>query len=129
VDFSRETAFDLDAVMYQFIRGIQAKLQATGGEVAHLKVIGTDEGGAFGVANLVSSDTPATVSLASHCKPKKAHVIVNARVAMDPMELETVVKTVASDVALGIGLTVAFGVSQSLRPGRPTPTHRYSQAK
>src|SRR5262245_6608623 len=119
--------FDLDALLLAVVRGLQKTL-AGQGEVAHLKVIGTDDGGAFGVANLVSSDTPATLSLASAAKPLEADLIVNARVAIDPAVLEADVRTVVSAECAKAGVTLTFRASQSLRPGRPVPTHRYVKA-
>jgi G3E family GTPase len=119
--------FDLDALLLAVVRGLQAKLKGQG-EVAHLKVIGTDDGGAFGVANLVASDTPATLSLASGAKPTEADLIVNARVAMDPAVLERDVRAVVAAECANAGVTPEFRASQSLRPGRPVPTHRYVTA-
>ncbi len=119
--------FDLDALLLGVVRGLKQKLIGQG-EVAHLKVIGTDDGGAFGVANLVSSDTPATLSLASGAKPKEADLIVNARVAIDPTILEADVRTVVAAECKKAGIAPEFRASQSLRPGRPVPTHRYAAA-
>jgi G3E family GTPase len=119
--------FDLDALLLAIVRSLQQTF-AGQGEVAHLKVIGTDDGGAFGVANLVSSDTPATLSLASGAKPKEADLIVNARVAFDPVVLDWDVRAVIAAEGAKAGVTTALRASQSLRPGRPVPTHRYAVA-
>jgi hypothetical protein len=100
------------------------RLDRTGGEVAHLKVIGLDDG-AFGVANLVSSTTKPELSLASGSKVQETDMIVNARVAVDPAILETEVKEVVEEAARSRGMSATFRQTQSLRPGRPVPTHRY----
>src|SRR6476661_5222218 len=49
--------FDLDALLTTLLRELAAVCRTLGGEVAHLKLIGMDDVGAFGVGNVVSSDT------------------------------------------------------------------------
>ena len=56
-------------------------------------------------------------------------LIVNARVAMDPAVLEAEVKKVVTAECGKVGVKAEFRNSQSLRPGRPVPTHRYAEAK
>jgi hypothetical protein len=92
-----------------------------------LKVIGLGET-SFGVANLVSSATPAELSLPSRGQEKAADVIVNARVAMDPELLEKGMKAAVEAACASRGLKAEIRKTQSLRPGRPTPTHRYANA-
>lgn len=122
-------AFDLDGFLVSVLNELAASCKNLGGEVAHLKLIGMDDGGAFGVGNLVSSDTLPKLSLASGMKPREAELIVNARVAVDPAALEAEVQRVVTAEAAKLGATPEFRTSQSLRPGRPTPTHRYATAK
>jgi G3E family GTPase len=118
---------ELDPLLLEVVTDLSNAIKRTGGEVAHLKVIGIDEG-CFGVANLVSSDTPPELSLASGGKVREADLIVNARVGMDPVVLEAEVRRVVEIACLSRGTKVTFRQSQSLRPGRPTPTHRYAMA-
>jgi G3E family GTPase len=120
--------FEIDAVLTRVIDGLRPVLATLGGEVAHLKVIGLEDGGAFGVANLVSSATGTELSLASNTQTQEADLIVNARVAIDPAVLEREVRGVVQDVCAQSGIAVEFRQSQSLRPGRPTPTHRFAKA-
>jgi Ni2+-binding GTPase involved in maturation of urease and hydrogenase len=129
VRLSAADPFDLDDLLVGVMRGLQASLAGLGGEVAHLKVIGQDDGGAFGVANLVSTDTPVALSLPSGCRARDADLTVNARVAIDPAVLEAEVRRVVSEECRRLGVAPAFRQSQSLRPGRPVPTHRYAAAK
>src|SRR6516164_1771920 len=124
VHISAEMPFALDELLRDIIARLQANLH---GEVAHLKVIGLGET-SFGVANLVSSATPAELSLPSRGQEKAADVIVNARVAMDPELLEKGMKAAVEAACASCGLKAEFRKSQSLRPGRPTPTHRYANA-
>lgn len=108
---------------------LAAVCRRLGGEVAHLKLIGMDDGGAFGVANAVSNDTQPKLSLASGVSPTAGELIVNARVAIDPAVLEAEVRRAVAAACEKAGITAEFRQSQSLRPGRPVPTHRYAAAK
>lgn len=121
--------FDLDAVLFAILRELADECRTAGGEVAHLKLIGTDDAGAFAVGNVVSNDTAPKLSLPSGLRPVAADLIVNARVAMDPAVLEAEVRRVVAARCAAAGVAVEFRASQSLRPGRPVPTHRYTTAK
>jgi Ni2+-binding GTPase involved in maturation of urease and hydrogenase len=123
------TAFDLDGLLVEILRDLAGVCRALGGEIAHLKLIGMDDAGAFAVGNLISSDTAPKLSLASGLHPTEAELIVNARVAIDPTVLEAEVKRVVAARCAALGVTAEFRTSQSLRPGRPVPTHRYAEAK
>jgi G3E family GTPase len=121
--------FALDALLTDILGDLAQVCRALGGEVAHLKLIGMDDAGAFAVGNVVSSDTAPKLSLPSGLKPREAELIVNARVSIDPAVLEAEVKRVVAAQCATIGATAEFRTSQSLRPGRPVPTHRYAEAK
>ncbi|MEZ6055892.1 MAG: GTP-binding protein [Planctomycetaceae bacterium] len=113
----------LDNLLVQIIDRLRIRLEDEGAETAHLKAIGLWEG-FFGVANLISSATPVELSLPSNCKVHSADVIVNARVACDPVVLEQLVREVANEVVADLGGSFEHRQSQSFRPGRPIPTHR-----
>ena len=117
--------FDLDDLLLEVVGRLREELGARRYETAHLKVIGLWEG-FFGVANLVSSDSPAELSLPSHCRVREVDIIVNARVAADPAILERLVGEVAREAAERRGARVEFHSTQSFRPARPVPTHRFA---
>ncbi len=121
--------FDLDALLTAILGELTNICRTLGGEIAHLKVIGMDDAGAFAVGNVVSSDTEPKLSLPSGLKPSEAELIVNARVAIDPAVLEAEVKRIVAIQCVKAGVIVEFRTSQSLRPGRPVPTYRYAEAK
>jgi G3E family GTPase len=121
--------FDLDKLLTAILAELATVCRNLGGEVAHLKLIGMDDAGAFAVGNVVSNDTAAKLSLPSNITPREADLIVNARVAIDPAVLEAEVKRVVSAECAKAGVKADFRTSQSLRPGRPVPTHRYQEAK
>jgi G3E family GTPase len=127
IELDSGAPFDLDALLLDVVRGLHASLRRLGGEVAHLKVIGLEEG-AFGVANLVSSVTEPELSLPSHANVGHADLIVNARVAIDPAVLEAEVRRIVEAAGRARGVAPRFRQTQSLRPGRPVPAHRYAQA-
>jgi Ni2+-binding GTPase involved in maturation of urease and hydrogenase len=115
--------FELDPLLLDIIRRLQGRLKAIGAETAHVKTIGLWEG-FYGVANLVSSFTEPELSLPSHCRPSQAHVVINARVAADPQQLEQLVRETVAQVCGAIEAEATIKTMQSFRPGRPLPTHR-----
>lgn len=126
VQISSEGEFDLDHLLLSVVQTLQKSLSELPAEAAHLKAIGLWEG-FFGVANLVSSETGAELSLPSHCQAKSAELVVNARVACDPAALETLVIAAVNQVVGEVGATCEFRKTQSFRPGRPEPTHRLAE--
>jgi len=120
--------FDLDTLLLDVVSQLRDALGRQGLEVAHLKAIGLHDL-SFGVANLVSSATEPELSLPSHGRVPEAEVIVNARVAADPALLEAQVRETVTAVCQSRGGKAEFRTMQSLRPGRPMPTHRYAVAK
>ena len=117
------TDFDLDAFLMDLILRLHARLLSSGAEAAHLKVIGLCDG-SYAVANLVSNATGPELSLASLTRTPMANVVVNARVGIDPAELETFVREELDAAAKAIGASQNVISLQSFRPGRPVPTHR-----
>jgi G3E family GTPase len=120
--------FALDTLLMEVVDKLQRAVGAEGAEVAHLKAIGLWEG-SFGVANLVSSSERPVLSLPSGCTVQEADVIVNARVAIDPALLQDLVRRTLQEACQTRGATLAEHKTQSFRPGRPMPTHRYAKAK
>jgi G3E family GTPase len=118
--------FALDELLLEVVANLQESLRATGAEVAHLKAIGLCEN-SFGVANLVSSAGRAELSLPSRCRPTEADLVVNARVAIDPAVLREHVQAVVEQVCRARMAEPTQAKTQSFRPGRPQPTHRYAK--
>lgn len=120
--------FSLDELLLEVVTRLRDSLAESEAETAHLKAIGLWEG-FFGVANLISSDSRPELSLPSHCDVREIDLIVNARVACDPAVLEQHVRSVIGEVRAARTATAEFRQTQSFRPGRPVPTHRYATAK
>lgn len=119
---------DLDHFLLEVLERLHKDLVLAELEVAHLKVIGLSDG-AFGVANLVSNGTKPELSLPGRRQVNSAEVIVNARVGADPAILEPLVRKALEGASRATGSELVVNHLQSFRPGRPTPTHRYSDVK
>jgi G3E family GTPase len=119
--------FALDELLLEVVTRLRDALNAAGAETAHLKTIGLWEG-FFGVANLISSDSRPELSLPSHCDVRDLDLIVNARVACDPVFLEEHVEATIREACASRDATAEFRQTRSFRPGRPVPTHRYETA-
>ena len=118
--------FSLDDLLLDIVTRLKQRLGESNSETAHLKTIGLWEG-FFGVANLVSSESEPELSLPSNCEVDDVDVIVNARVACDPADLEVWVHDVVKAACEAKSATVEFRQTQSFRPGRPVPTHRFPE--
>ncbi|NBR04391.1 MAG: cobalamin biosynthesis protein P47K [Planctomycetes bacterium] len=116
---------DVDAILVDVISRLRKELIFHKAEVAHLKAIGLADG-AFGVANLVSNGTMPELSLPSNSMINQFDLIINARVAIDPVILEKLVSDMVCKTCDSIKAKAVLGKTQSFKPGRPVPTHRYS---
>lgn len=115
--------FSLDDVLMQLISQLHQRLLSSSAEAAHLKVIGLCDG-SYAVANLVSNALGPELSLSSSTQTPVASIVVNARVATDPEQLERIVREEMNRVCESIGAQASVVTMQSFRPGRPVPTHR-----
>lgn len=118
--------FELDEFLLDIVSRLRTALADADAETAHLKTIGLWEG-FFGVANLVSRDTPAELSLPSHCRTRGAEIVVNARVAIAPDALTAMVDDALANACAAVDARIEPLASKSLRPGRPVPTHRFAE--
>jgi G3E family GTPase len=115
--------FSLDALLVGIVEALRDALDAGGAETAHLKVM-AEADGESGIANHVGASAGVELSLPSDAQVRRANLIVNARVATSPEELESIVTKAVRAVAAEHGLSCAVAGMQRFRPGRPTPTHR-----
>lgn len=94
------------------------------GQIAHLKVSALG-GDTQSVANVVSNESGVDIGLAAGREVAgSVQLIVNARVAMDPSRLEQACRDAVVSICSDNGLVATSVTAHSLRPGRPTPTHR-----
>jgi hypothetical protein len=114
----------LDDLLVDVVARLRESLARQGAETAHLKMIGLSDG-QHGVANLVSRDAKAMLSLPSDCRTRNADLVVNARVATSPEALTQHVTEAVNAACAAAGATAQIHNLQCFRPGRPMPTHRY----
>ncbi len=118
--------FSMDAMLVELVEHMKNRMLQLGAETAHLKVIGQSDGNTA-VVNLVSSESPTTLSLASDHTTANCEVIINARVAVDPDSLKNSVEQVLAVLANKLHGTASLNSIRSFRPGRPVPTHRVAE--
>lgn len=121
--FSSDSDVNLDKFLVQLLTRLHQAFIQHDSEVAHLKVIGMTDG-VYAVSNLVSNADTPVLSLGSNWVGQRADLVVNARVAMAPEDLEALVRTALTDEAADCGATIEVRTLQCFRPGRPVPTHR-----
>ncbi len=114
---------DLDLFLMQLLGRLHKELVAVDAEIAHLKVIGMAEG-VYAVSNLVSNSDRPVLSLPSMWKGCEIDLVVNARVAVSPEELEEIVRSAMAYEAANSDAESQILSLQCFRPGRPVPTHR-----
>ncbi len=117
--------FSLDQLLLDLVNFMHRELANVNGEAAHLKVMG-QSGNEPAIVNLVGGGAEVELSLESGVHTDQAELIVNARVATSPEELEELVRRSVDATATQYGLTSEVTGVQRFRPGRPVPTHRVS---
>jgi len=103
---------------------LQARLGGLAAEIAHVKLRLT-AGGQSLVANATSNDAPGLIRGAVPAQAQEATMLLNARVRMEPDQLQAVVLECLRAVA-GEGVQASVEQMQSFAPARPQPTHRFS---
>jgi G3E family GTPase len=124
---SASDAIDLDRFLIELLGHLHQGLIEADAEAAHLKVIGMAEG-VYAVANLVSNSDRPVLSLPSRWQGSEVDLVINARVAIAPEVLETMIRMALAEKAAEIRSQADVVSLQSFRPGRPVPTHRLSRS-
>ncbi len=118
--------FALDELLLRVMNRLRVALASQEAEPAHLKAIGLAER-FHAVANLVSSDSAVELSVRSDGHSSAAELIINARVAADPELIRGLTEHAVAESAASLGATAQPVHVRSLRPGRPVPTHRFTE--
>ncbi|MDB6034498.1 MAG: Cobalamin biosynthesis protein [Verrucomicrobiales bacterium] len=131
VNVSAREATDGNKILREIAAGVQRTLQSAGAEVAHLKMTLDPEGsiGELAVINLVRNDFVPELSQELEDLLEKGQILVNIRAETAPAVLEEALRSSLKAVA-GQFPTVEFSVEhlEQFRPGKPQPTHRFSDA-
>jgi hypothetical protein len=127
VRISGETAWDGNELLRHLAEAIHRRLCAAQGEIAHLKMTLSPDGGlgGIGVVNLVRNDYVPELSLELAANILSGELIINARVEMPPEQiLESVSAGLAEISGQYNGLQFRPEHEEHFRPGKPQPTHR-----
>lgn len=114
---------DLDGFLLQLLTRLHHVLIDQQAEVAHLKVIGMADG-VTAVSNLVSNADQPVLSLPSNWSGTDIDLVVNARVAIAPDDLEAIVRAAIAAETASVQASAQILTLQCFRPGKPVPTHR-----
>jgi G3E family GTPase len=119
--------FDANAVLATLARDLQARLAAAKGEVAHLKMTFSPDGGLNDLAavNLVRSDFVPELGLHLDQPVSAGQLILNLRAEAAPEVLKAAVEAALPALCGAFPqLTARIDHLEHFRPGKPQPTHR-----
>lgn len=111
---------------------VQRLLAAADAEIAHLKMtLSPDDGsGEIATINLVRSGQAPELAQRLSDDIESAQLVINLRAEADPGLLREAVLAALSELTAGnTGLALAVEHLENFRPGRPVPTHRFTDAE
>jgi G3E family GTPase len=119
--------FDANSILDHLARDLQARLNSAGGEVAHLKMTFSPDGGLNDIAavNLVRSDFVPELSLRLEQRCTAGQLILNLRAEAAPEVLkDALLAAVAAQSSRFPGVHSRLDHVEHFQPGKPQPTHR-----
>lgn len=125
-------AFDGNAILESFARGLHARLESAGAEVAHLKMTLSPIGGAsaqlgeVSAINLVRNDFVPELGQRLGDLITRGELIINLRAEGEPESLRAAVESAIADSARTSGVAHKLDHMEAFKPGKPQPTHRMS---
>lgn len=130
IELRSTAAFDANALL----RGLAEELRVSLGaaEIAHLKMTFSPDGGLGGIAavSLVRSDYVPELGFTLDEQAEAGELVLNLRAEADPADLRAAVEAAVTALpARYPGLAVRLDHVEHFRPGRPTPTHRVTNAE
>ncbi len=132
VELSRTGGFDSEAFLQALVGEIQQRLELQEAEVAHLKMtLSPDDSvlGEIAVVNLVRNDFVPELSMKLESPVESGQLIINLRAEAAPDVLQAVVREGLSTAATAFpGLRATLDHLEHFRPGKPSPTHRFTTA-
>jgi hypothetical protein len=120
---ARQESPDWRGFSHELLTTLQAALARRRAAIGHVKLLLSADGQQL-VGNLTDADEPIALRGAVPATAPEAQMVLNARAELAPEPLEALVRQ-ALPAAAGERIAVTIEHLQSLRPGRPQPTHRY----
>lgn len=129
VTVTSPAAFDGNGFVTAVATAVHRRLQQDGTEVAHLKMtLAPEEGLDLAVANLVRTDGTTEFSHSLQEPLEVGEFLLNLRAEADPAGLKSAAEECLQEVASATGITADVVHAEAFRPGRPVPTHRFTEA-
>jgi hypothetical protein len=124
VQLSADEPVDLTAWGRQVLAALGSWAQCAGAVVGHAKLTVEAADGDFAKLSLTAAGAEPTIDRAAGKPATSARVIVNARVACEPGELDTAVRDAVSTANAALGARSSSTAPVSFKPGYPRPVHR-----
>ena len=119
---SASVPFDASHFARTLMMELREAFKQKEGEIGHLKMVITSSGKSMW-ANLTHLAAEPSISGQTFDKLSKAALIINARVRLEPEELESIVRTVLNMVSRDMGMTSEIDDLQCFSPAYPEPAH------
>ncbi len=121
--------FDGNQLLVKYASKIRQQLEDKGIEIAHLKMtLMPDSGNDLAAGNLVRSQGALELSHELVEPLELGELIVNLRAEGDPEVLQQVVEQMLIQLGLEHVLEITTDHIEAFRPGRPVPTHRFTNS-
>ena len=131
VNLQSDSAFEAAEVMKAIAESVQSRLRSVDSEVAHFKMtFSPDHGFAeTAVLNLVRNDFIPELSQDLDEPATAGQLIVNLRAEAEPSILADAVRNAIEQLTVKFdGLATRIDHLEHFKPGKPTPTHRVTDA-
>jgi hypothetical protein len=114
--------FDASNFARNLLMELREAFKQRDGEIGHLKIVITSAGKSLW-ANLTHLAAAPSISGETLDALSKAALIINARVRLEPEDLETTVRDVLKTVSGDMGIKSAIDDLQCFSPAYPEPPH------
>lgn len=126
IQLEGQTPIALDDSVLHLSRDVLNACRERGLEIAHGKLLLKGDGH-VAVAHVVDSRLAPELSRPSGAFASNPTVTINLRVQADPTALEEIVRIGVASWAKRLGLAICGASGQHFKPGRPVPTHRFTE--
>jgi G3E family GTPase len=114
-----DVPLDVDAFLLDLLRRARDLLRAQRAETAHVKAIALG-GGRHAAANLIHNAAEPEATHVAACLLDRFQVVLNARVACDPLTLRAKLEQAWTATAAAFGAELQVAHLQCFSPGRPS---------